>query len=283
VFFCGYCLIALRSIATCSPGRGTYPPGVFGFWQLAALFGTGLAAGFVDSIAGGGGLLTLPVLLSLGLEPKHALGTNKLQATFGSGSAAFHYAGAGAVPLKDCVRGFLLTLVGAALGTAAVQSISTEVLKRMLPPLLLGIAIYMLVKPQIGSNDHPPRMPRSRFDLIFGLVLGFYDGFLGPGTGTFWTMAFVLALGFNLTRATAYTKVMNLASNLSSLIFFLIAGKIYFIAGLAMGAGQMLGARLGAGLVIKRGTKLIRPIFISMVLLLIVKLLYSSYLTGPQR
>jgi uncharacterized membrane protein YfcA len=96
-------------------------------------------------------------------------------------------------------------------------------------------------------------------------------------------MAFVLALGFNLTRATAYTKVMNLASNLSSLAFFLVAGKIYFIAGLAMGAGQMLGARLGAGLVIKRGTKLIRPIFISMVLLLIVKLLYSSYLTGPPR
>jgi uncharacterized membrane protein YfcA len=256
---------------------------VSGSWQLLALFATGLAAGFVDSIAGGGGLLTLPVLLSLGLEPKHALGTNKLQATCGSGSAAWHYARAGAVSWKDCLRGFFITFVGAALGTAAVQSISTEILKRMLPPLLLAIGIYMLVKPELGATDHPPRMPRARFDLIFGLGLGFYDGFLGPGTGTFWTMAFVLALGFNLTRATAYTKVMNLASNLSSLLFFLIAGKIYFLAGAAMGAGQMLGARLGAGLVIKRGTKLIRPIFISMVLLLILKLIYSSYLTAPQR
>jgi len=255
----------------------------FGLWQLLALFGTGLAAGFVDSIAGGGGLLTLPVLLSLGLEPKYALGTNKLQATCGSGSAAFHYGRAGAVHWKDCVRGFMVTLIGAALGTAAVQSISTEILKRLLPPLLLAIAIYMLVKPELGKQDHAPRMPRSRFDLIFGLGLGFYDGFLGPGTGTFWTMAFVLALGFNMTRATAHTKVMNLASNLSSLAFFLILGKLYFVAGAAMGLGQLLGARLGAGLVIKRGTKLIRPIFISMVLLLIVKLIYSSYLTGGQK
>src|SRR5690349_255345 len=99
-----------------------------------ALFATGLAAGFVDSIAGGGGLLTLPVLLSLGLEPKHALGTNKLQASCGSGSAAVHYARAGAVPWRDCVRGFVVTLIGAALGTVAVQSISTDALKRMLPP-----------------------------------------------------------------------------------------------------------------------------------------------------
>lgn len=248
-----------------------------------ALFATGLAAGFVDSIAGGGGLLTLPVLLSLGLEPKHALGTNKLQASCGSGSAAVHYARAGAVPWRDCVRGFVVTLIGAALGTVAVQSISTDALKRMLPPLLLAIAIYMLLKPQLGALDHPERMPRRQFDLIFGLGLGFYDGFLGPGTGTFWTMAFVLALGFNLTRATAYTKVMNLASNLSSLAFFLLAGKVYFVAGAAMGAGQILGARLGSGLVIRRGTKLIRPVFIGMVLVLVLRLLYTSYLTGRQR
>ena len=250
---------------------------MFGFWPLLLLFATGLAAGFVDSIAGGGGLLTLPVFLSFGLDPRYALGTNKLQATCGSGSAAFHYAKAGVVAWSDCVRGFLLTIVGAALGTVAVQSIQPDVLKRMLPVLLLAVGIYVLVKPDLGTRDHPARMERSRFDLIFGLALGFYDGFLGPGTGTFWTMAFVLMLGFNLTRATAYTKVMNLASNLASLVFFLIAGKIYFVAGAAMGLGQILGARLGSGLVIRSGTRLIRPIFLSMVLLLILKLLFDSW------
>jgi len=246
-------------------------------WQLVLLFATGLAAGFVDSIAGGGGLITLPVLLSLGLEPQHALGTNKLQATCGSGSAAWHYARAGAVPLKDCIRGFVLTIIGAALGTLVVQQIHPDALKRMLPILLLAVALYVLFKPQLGAQDHPPRMSRAPFDLIFGLLLGFYDGFLGPGTGTFWTMGFVAVLGFNLTRATAYTKVMNFASNLTSFAFFLVAGKIYFIAGITMGIGQILGARLGSGLVIKQGTKLIRPIFITMVLLLTLKLAWDAW------
>src|SRR5438105_1187801 len=190
---------------------------MFGYWQLVVFFLTGLTAGFVDSIAGGGGLLTLPVLLSLGLEPQHALGTNKLQATCGSGSAAWHYARAGAVAWRDCVRGFLITAFGASLGTLLVQQIHPDVLRRLLPPLLLTVAIYVLLKPKLGTEDHPPRMSRGRFDAIFGLALGFYDGFLGPGTGTFWTMAFVVVLGFNLTKATGYTKVMNLASNVASL------------------------------------------------------------------
>lgn len=250
---------------------------VFDYWQLLVLFLTGLAAGFVDSIAGGGGLLTLPVLLSIGLEPQHALGTSKLQATCGSGSAAFHYARAGAVDWRDCVRGFLITAAGAILGTMVVQQIRSDVLRRLLPVLLLAVAIYVLLKPKLGIQDYPPRMSRPRFDTLFGLALGFYDGFLGPGAGTFWTMAFVLTLGFNLTRATAYTKLMNLASNLASLACFLIRGNVYFIPGLAMGAGQILGARIGSRLVIRKGAALIRPIFITMVLLLTLKLAYDSW------
>ena len=252
-------------------------PKPFNPWQLPLLFGTGLVAGFVDSIAGGGGLITLPVLLSLGYDPRQALGTNKLQATCGSGSAAWHYAEAGAVPLKDCVRGFIFCLLGAALGTMAVQQVDPSFLRQAIPILLALVAVYLLVKPQLGSEDRHARMPRSWFDLSFGLLLGFYDGFLGPGTGTFWAMAFVLCLGFNLTRATAYTKVMNFASNLSSLAFFLLANQVMFAAGLAMGAGQLAGARLGSRMVIARGTKFIRPIFITVVLALTAKLIYDNY------
>jgi uncharacterized membrane protein YfcA len=245
-------------------------------WQLPLLFGTGLVAGFVDSIAGGGGLITLPVLLNFGLGPQAALGTNKLQATFGSGSAAWHYAAAGTVPLRDCARGFGFSLLGAALGALVVQRVDPSLLKRAIPMLLIIVAVYTVLKPQLGERDLHPRMSRAWFDVIFGLLIGFYDGFFGPGTGTFWTMAFMLCLGFNMTRATGYTKVMNFASNLSSLLFFLLAGEVYFVAGLTMGVGQLLGARVGSRMVIARGTKFIRPIFIAAVLAITGKLLWDD-------
>jgi hypothetical protein len=251
---------------------------MFELWQLPLLVGTGLVAGFVDSIAGGGGLITVPVLLSLGLDPRHALGTNKLQATFGATSATWHYADAKTVSLKDCGRGFLLSMLGAALGTLAVQRVAPAFLQRAIPILLVVAAVYTLLKPRLGEKDLHPRMARGWFDLLFGLSLGFYDGFFGPGVGTFWTMAFMLGLGFNMTRATGHTKVMNLASNASSLAFFLLGGNVCFGMGLAMGVGELLGARMGSRMVIVRGTKFIRPIFIAVVFALTLRLLYNSHL-----
>ena len=140
--------------------------------------------------------------------------------------------------------------------------------------MLIVVAVCVLLKPELGSTDTKPRLPRHSFDLIFGLGLGFYDGFFGPGVGTFWTMAFVIALGFNLTKATGYTKIMNLASNLTSLVFFAANREIYFAAGLSMGAGQLIGARIGSRLVIKKGTKFIRPVFITIVLAVTARLLF---------
>jgi len=249
---------------------------MFSLWQLGLLFATGLTAGFVDAIAGGGGLITIPVLLSFGVDPKYALGTNKLQASFGSGSAAWHYSRAGTVHVNDCLLGFVMSLIGAALGSWAVQSVDTGLLRRSIPILLLAVALYTLLQPRLGFEDVHPRMGRRAFYILFGLGIGFYDGFFGPGTGTFWAMAFMLGLGFNMTRATGYTKVMNFASNLSSLAFFICAGKVHFAAGLVMGVGQLIGARIGASMVITRGTKFIRPIFIGAVLAVTLKLLYSG-------
>ena len=246
-------------------------------WQLALLFLTGLVAGFVDAIAGGGGLITLPVMLSCGFDPQTALGTNKLQAVFGSGSASWQYTRAGVVKLPDCARGFAITFVAAIAGSWAVQRLDPVLLRRAIPIVLVLIALYVLLKPALGEADAPARMSRTHFDLLFGGLLGFYDGFLGPGTGTFWTTAFVLCLGFNLTRATGCTKVMNFASNLSSLGLFLFRKKVLFIPGLAMGAGQLFGARLGASMVVQRGARFIRPIFITVVLAITVKLIYDVY------
>jgi len=250
---------------------------VTAYLQWPLWFATGLSAGFVDSIAGGGGLITLPVLISSGLEPKEALGTNKLQATFGSASAAAHYAAAKTVSVKECSRGFALTFLGAAIGTFAVQRLEPTLLRRIIPVLLMAVTVCVLLKPDLGQSDTRPRLSRNRFDLIFGLGLGFYDGFFGPGTGTFWAMAYVLGLGFNLARATGHTKVMNFASNLSSLIFFLLNGKARFMVGLTMGLGQLLGARIGSRMVIARGTKFVRPVFLAVVFALTLTLLYNSF------
>src|SRR5436190_10650102 len=242
-------------------------------WQIPLLFLTGFVAGFVDSIAGGGGLIALPVLLSFGLEPRHALGTSKLQSTFGSGSAAWHYARAGTVDLKDCPRGFVLSMLGAALGALAVQQLDPSFLKRAIPILLIAVVLYSLLRPELGAADLHPRMGRLAFDVTFVLGIALYDGFFGPGAGTFWMMSFVLVMGFNLTRATGYTKVMNFGSNLSALALFLMARQVVFPAKLAINVGQLLGARLGSRMVVKRGTKFICPVFISVVLALTAKLL----------
>lgn len=246
------------------------------WWQLGLLSVAALGAGFVDSIAGGGGLITLPALLGCGLEPQLALGTNKLQASFGSGSATWHFARAGLVDWRACRWGLLLTWAGAAIGTRTVQHLDADFLRIVIPVLLLGLAVFMAVRPALGSRDGPPRMSRRLFDVVFGLGLGFYDGFFGPGTGTFWATAFVLGLGFNLTRATAQTKAMNFASNLAALVFFLAAGQVHWVAGFIMGVCQWLGARLGTRLVVRRGTRFIRPIFLSVVVVLTLKLLYEA-------
>ena len=248
------------------------------FWQIALLFATGLAAGFVDTLAGGGGLLTLPVLLSFCPDPKLALGTNKLQASFGSSSATFHFARAGALDARDCFRACLLAFLGALAGSVLVQQVDSQRLKQIVPVLLLAVAIFVWLRPQLGEKDIHPRISRIRFDFIFAFGIGLYDGFLGPGTGTFLALAFMLSLGFNLAKATANAKALNCASNIASLIVFLFARKIWFAAGLAMGAGQWLGARLASHMVITRGTKFIRPVFLTMVTLITLKLIWDNWL-----
>jgi uncharacterized membrane protein YfcA len=248
------------------------------WWQIALLFATGFTAGFVDTIAGGGGLLTLPILLQICPDPKYALGTNKLQSTFGSSSATFHFARAGTLNLRDCRRACILAFLGSIAGSLLVQQFDSHRLKQIIPLLLFAVAIFVWFRPQLGAQDIHPRISRIKFDFIFAFGIGLYDGFLGPGTGTFLALAFMLGLGFNLTKSTANTKALNWASNVASLLVFLIAQKVWFVAGLIMGGGQMLGAWLGSHMVITRGTKFIRPVFLTMVLLITLKMIYDNWL-----
>ncbi len=248
------------------------------WWQIGLLFLTGLTAGFVDSIAGGGGLLTLPVLLNLCPDPLFALGTNKLQASFGSTSATFHFARAGVLNWREVRRACLLAFLGSLVGTLLVQQFDSHLLKRLVPVLLFAVAIFVWLRPQLGETDIHPRISRVKFDFLIAFSLGLYDGFLGPGMGTFLALAFMLGLGFNLSKATANTKALNCASNLASLLLMLLAQKVWFAAGLIMGAGQWLGARAGSKMVVTRGTRFIRPVFLTMVVLITLKMIYDNYL-----
>jgi uncharacterized protein len=245
---------------------------------LPLLFLTGAVAGCIDAIAGGGGLITIPVLLGIGVPPQFALGTNKLQASFGSASAMSHFVKAGTVNLRDALPGVIWTTVGAILGSYTVQQIDPGFLKRCIPFLLLAILCYTIFTPRLGAEEVHPRLPRGLFYGAAGLLLGFYDGFLGPGTGSFWVITIMLGLGFDMRKGTGYTKLFNFVSNIVSLAVFVWGGHVLLWAGLIMGAGQALGARVGARLVIKKGTRFIRPVFISSVLAVTAKLFYDNYL-----
>ena len=240
---------------------------------LALLFLAGLAGGFVDSIAGGGGLISVPVLLASGMPPVNALATNKAQAMFGSFTAMRTYAKKGHVHLKDMKVAIAFTFVGAAVGTLLAQILDPDIMMQVIPFLLIVSALYFAFGPRMGDLDRHHLMTTTPFYLVFGLSLGFYDGFFGPGTGSFWTLAFYAVLGFNMLKATAHTKVVNFTSNFTSFLFFAVAGHVLWIPAAAMAAGQLIGARLGANMAMKHGAKLIRPLLVVVSLIITAKLI----------
>ena len=251
-----------------------------GFDVIAMLFSVATVAGFIDAIAGGGGLLTIPALLSTGLPPAIALGTNKLQACGGSFSASLYFVRKKAVDLKQVALLILLTFIGAALGTIVVQNIDVNALKIGLPFLIFAIGIYFLFSPNIGDQDRKQRISYSLFGFTAGMVLGFYDGVFGPAVGSFYTLAFVLLLGFNLTKAVAHAKVLNFTSNFASLLFFIFGGAVVWEIGFIMLIGQFIGATLGARMVVTKGKKLIRPMLVTISFIMVAKMLYEQGFFG---
>lgn len=243
---------------------------------LLLLFAIATLAGFVDAIAGGGGLLCIPALLWAGLPPLQALGTNKLQASFGSFAASLHFLRRGEIQLRPLLGSLLLTLLGSGLGTLSVQSIDPSVLQQLLPLLLIGFALYFLVSPRVGDIDSRQRIGLPLFGLSAGFGIGFYDGFFGPGTGSFFALAAVALLGYNLRRATAQAKLLNFASNLASLLAFILAGQVVWLVGLSMGLGQLLGAWLGAHMVLRHGAALIRPLLVVVSTAMAIRLLLAD-------
>ncbi len=242
---------------------------------LALLAGVAVLAGLIDAIAGGGGLLTLPALLWAGVPPLPALATNKLQGSFGTATASLNYLHKGEITLSGLRAAVAWTFAGAVSGTLAVQYLVADWLHRLVPLLLIGFALYFLFSPRIGDQDARQRISPGLFALLVGFGAGFYDGFFGPGTGSFFATGFVLLLGWNLRRATAGTKLLNFTSNIASLLFFAAGGHVVWHIGLLMGLGQIAGAWLGSHLVMRHGSVIVRPLLVAVSIAISLKLLLT--------
>ena len=240
---------------------------------LLALAGAGMLAGFVDAIAGGGGLIALPALLAAGVRPIAALGTNKVQGVIGTAMAATTYWRRGYVSLRALALAIPATFAAAFLGAFVVKQIDVSVLSLAVPVALVAIALYFLLAPRLGDEDRHARLGWTGFVPVLGMAVGFYDGIFGPGTGSFLTMGFVALFGLGVTRAAGNTKIVNLASNLGALALFIPSGDVLWPAALAMAVGQLAGGYLGALTGIRFGARLIRPLVVVVSLILAGRLL----------
>lgn len=245
------------------------------FYIYAILFGTGIFAGFIDAIVGGGGLITIPALLLCGIPPQLALATNKLQGVFGLVSSVSVYYKR--INIKHLGVAIGATAFGALCGTKAVLLINQRAIMVLILVILTLIFIYTLLRPNLGSSTVNAKMGDKKFYLLFGLVLGFYDGFLGAGAGSFWIFASIIFLGLDIRQASMNTKVLNFTSNFVSLITFFFLYKILWGIGIAMGIGQIIGAYLGAKFTLRVNLRLIRTLFLVVVFLTLAKLGYDYF------
>ena len=245
-------------------------------WVYPALTAVAVLTGFIDAIAGGGGLIMMPALLFAGVPPLHALGTNKLQSMFGTGTALRNYWRSGLVEWRRNRLTVAVVFVGAAAGVLIVQSIEARLLGLIIPALLVASAIYILLSPRMTDEDAHHRVSSKGYAPIGGAI-GLYDGFFGPGAGTFYTTSLVALRGYGLTKATALTKLFNWTSNIASVLFFAIGGHLYWLLGLCMAAGAMAGAWLGSHTALKFGARLIRPVLVVISLGLTGRLLWTYF------
>ncbi|MCF6444734.1 TSUP family transporter [Nereida sp. MMG025] len=244
---------------------------------LAVLLAVAFVAGLVDSIAGGGGLITLPTLLLVGASPIEALSTNKLQGTFGAATAAVSYARGGHVDLRSQWLWAFIAFGAALAGALMATVLPVETFRVMLPIVLISVALFFAFKPNLTDVDTVAKVAPAVFGFTFVPAVGAYDGLLGPGAGSFYMIAFVMFAGFGVLRATAHTKLLNFASNVGGLVMFALVAEVWWATGLAMGAAQIAGARMGSAMAMKQGARLIKPLVVVTSLALAARLMWDWF------
>ncbi|MGQ4003807.1 TSUP family transporter [Francisellaceae bacterium CB52] len=235
------------------------------YFLCAFIVAMGFLASFIDAIAGGGGLISLPALSMTGLPITSVLGTNKLQASIGTAVAVFKYYKSGLINFRTVFRGLVAGFIGACFGSLMVLVIDSEFMNFVVPILLVLVFVFSLFNKNLGIEVGKKRMSEPMFFSLFGFFLGAYDGFFGPGTGNFWIISIVYFLGYTFLQASGYAKVLNLKSNLFSLMVFALAGHVNIFYGLIMAVGSFFGGMAGSKMVILKGSKLVRPIFMCVV------------------
>jgi uncharacterized membrane protein YfcA len=242
---------------------------------LLMVFAGGLIAGIVDSIAGGGGLVALPILLGVGLPPIAALATSKFQALFGSTFAAISYYRRGLVVFEDTGKTILFTSIGAVLGAFLLLNTPNDILKYVVPILLICVFLLLVLKSSKLENKSKTTFPRKQFPKVFGISLGFYDGFFGPGIGTLWSIVLSLFKGYDLKQATGSGKIYNATSNFIAVIILFYAGVIVIPLAITMAIGQAIGGYLGPMIVKWIHARNLRFAMLFIIMLTIVKSIYQ--------
>ncbi|WP_160718805.1 TSUP family transporter [Bacillus sp. USDA818B3_A] len=236
----------------------------------------GFLAAFIDSVVGGGGLIALPALLFTGLPPASAVATNKLAGTIGSLTSTVMFYRSGKVNIKDVYKLFPLTFIGSMIGAWTVDLINPEILKPLMLVMLAVVAVYTIFKKNWGSVTTEKKLSFRHLALFMFLIfsIGFYDGFIGPGTGSFLIFAFLM-VGFDFLKAAGNAKFLNFGSNIAALLMFMFLGHVNYAYGIPMGIAQILGAVCGSKFAIAKGSGYVRALFIVVTVLLIAKNTYD--------
>jgi hypothetical protein len=244
---------------------------------LLLLFIIAATAGWVDTLAGGGGLITVPALLLTGMPPGMAIATNKLQGSMGTLVASIYFVRTKFVRLNQMKGMIVLTFIGSVLGSWLLLQIDASKLVQFLPFLLMAMGLYVLLSPSFNDEQKQQKISRLCFMFLVCPILGFYDGFFGPGTGSLMALAFVSVLGYGLSKGTAQAKILNLTSNVAALLYFIIFGEVAWLVGGVMAAGQLLGSSIGARMVMGRGAKLIKPVVVMVCFGMSINILFKHY------
>ena len=249
------------------------------FTTITLLCIAGFLASFVDSIAGGGGLISVPAFMLAGLPPHMVLGTNKFSATAGSFTSSLKFIRSGNANFKLLKYLIPFTLVGSMIGVRTVLIIDQKFLNTLVLILIMFIGIYTLFSKSLGLEDKFHGLTKKNIlcGILLAFSLGFYDGFFGPGTGSFLVFGLINIFGFSFVASSANARVLNFTSNVTALILFAISGKINYMFGIPVAIAMILGARMGTTVALNKGSKLIKPIFVTMSLAVALKMLVTLF------